>query len=779
VPLEDGGYAVVTESVRQGDVLCVNGTAEGVFPIEYGAAPSGGVAGAAYGSATTVTGSLSGMRAVTFVGGVSGEGVAGYSTANPAYGSGAAVEAASVASVRACVLTGGNYVVVARTDSNGYLVGEVMNSAGSTVGAYTTYSAAPYQVVNCAPLSDGNFVAVYGQTSGQLGYTIRDSTGGSVKAATTISNPGGNCYGVGVAGLTGGGFVVAYANSTANPDDVRFSRFNNAGDLQGSDTQIATGASLAAVAAASLSSGGFVVVWRDTGAAPNFRIYDSTGTAVSAVTVIEAATVYNGWDSMSVVGLNDGGFVVAYATSASVKFARFNATGTPQGSITTVEAVTSYCASVGVMPSGDFVIAYCNSTTSVRAAKFNPLGVVLDSPGTVEAVNSIARGVAVACLQTNINAILYCNATTDIRQSRATFAGSSSFQRYSSGGVTQGALTAVVSNPTSASSAARLPSGAFVHAYTTINNVPAFTVWSRAGVVQVTETVAEAVYSRWISASALPNGEFVLAWESLYDAVVRFGRYSAAGVLQGSLTTVEATVAARGALAALRNGGFAIGYMNSASAPRFAVFDGAGTQVAAPATLEAVTTTWIAAAGLSTGGVVFLYGPSGTSVKYITKTATGSAGISATTVETVNNTAGSVGALPGGEFVVAYNNSTTNLRYARYSATGVLQGSLGTVEAKSVSAVECRALNNGDFWITYANATDSDVRFIRYTSPAVILGVADRAAAPGETVAVRTAGMFTLRDNWGAPTVFDHSTATPIRGNRGTIFGKTATLNGV
>jgi hypothetical protein len=403
----------------------------------------------------------------------------------------------------------------------------------------------------------------------------------------------------------------------------------------------------------------------------------------------------------------------------------------------------------------------------------------LESPGTVEAVNSNTQGVAVACLQTNVNAIIYCNNTTDIRQSRTAFAGSSSFQRYSSGGVAQGALTAVVSNPTAASSAARLTSGAFVHAYTTINNVPAFTVWSRAGVVQVTETTPETVYSRWVSVSALPNGEFVLAWESLYGALVRFGRYSAAGVLQGSLTTVEATTAACGVLAALRNGGFAIGYMNSASAPRFAVFDATGTQVAAPATLEAITTAWIDAVGLSTGGVAFLYGPSGTSVKYITKTATGAAALAATTVETVNNTAGSVGALPGGEFVVAYNNGTANLRYARYSAAGALQGSLGTVEVKSVSAVACKALNNGDFWIAYANATDSDVRFIRYTSPAVILGVADRAAAPGETVAVRTVGMFTLRDNWGVPAVFDHSTATPVRGNRGTIFGKTATLNGV
>jgi hypothetical protein len=250
-------------------------------------------------------------------------------------------------------------------------------------------------------------------------------------------------------------------------------------------------------------------------------------------------------------------------------------------------------------------------------------------------------------------------------------------------------------------------------------------------------------------------------------------------VRQGSLTTVEATTAVRGAVAGLRSGNFAVGYVNSAGAPRFAIFDAANAQVTAPATLEAVTTAWIDAAGLSAGGVVFLYGPSGTSVKYITKTATGGAALAATPVETVNNTAGSVGALPGGEFVVAYNNSTTNLRYARYSAAGALQGSLGTVEAKSVSAVACGALNSGDFWISYASLTDSDVRFVRYASPAVILGVADRAAAPGETVAVRTAGMFTLRDNWGVPAVFDHSAATPVRGNRGTIFGKTATLYGV
>ena len=781
-PLEDGGYAVVAESVRQGDLVCVNGTAEGAFPIEYGAVLPGGVADAAYGSATTVAGSLTGMKAVTFAGGVTGESVVGYSTSTSTYGPGAAIEAVSITRVRACVLTGGNYAAVVRgAGANFYPSGEVMRASdGVTVRVYESYASVTCTTVDCAALSNGNFVVAYGHSSGVLEFVIRGAAGASVKTATAISNPGGICYGVGVAGLVGGNFVVAYANDAAAPDDVRFTILDNAGTtVVVADTQIATGAALLSVAVASLSGGGFVVAWQDTGNDPHFRVYDSAGTAVSADTEIEAATMDATQDAIDVVGLNDGGFVVAYADSTNVKFARFNAAGTLQGSITSVEAVTADAVSVSVMPSGDFVVAYTNSTTSVKAAKFNPLGGVIDAPGVVEGVNSNTRGVAVACLQANINAIIYCNAATDLRQSRTSFSGTSSFQRYSSAGVAQGALTAVVANPTPASCATRLANGGFVYAYTTVNNIPVFTVWSRGGVVQVTETVAEAVYSRWISASALPNGEFALAWESLYDGLVRFGRYSAAGVLQGSLTTVEATTAVRGAVAGLRSGNFAVGYVNSAGTPRFAIFNAAGTPVAAPATLEAVTTAWIDAAGLSTGGVAFLYGPSSTSVKYITKTATGAAGIAATVVETVNNTAGGVGALPGGEFVVAYKNSTTNLRYAKYSAAGVLQGSLGTVEAKNIVAVSCGSLNNGALWIAYASLTDTDVRFTRYVSPAVVLGVADRAAAPGETVAVRTAGMFTLRDNWGTPQVFDHSTATPVRGNRGTIFGKTATLNGV
>jgi len=778
VPLEDGGYAVVTESVRQGDMLCVNGTAGGAFPIDYGAPPSGGVAGAASGGATTVTGTLTGVTSVTATGGITGEVIVGYSTAPSTYGSPSTLQSASVACLRACVLAGGNYVALDRITASGYVEGSVMDPTGAVVSAYTTYySTGSVLAADCAALSDGNFVVAYSGFSGLLGFTVRNSTGGSVITPTAISNPGGSSVAA-VAGLAGGGFVVAYGNSTAT--DTRFSRFSNAGALQGSDTQVATGSGLTMCTVAALSGGGFVVAWRNTSGYPYFRVYDSAGVAVSSATQIEAAAVYNGYDSMDAVGLADGGFVIAYAiSSTSVKFARFNATGTLQGSITTVEAVTAYAVALEKKLSGDFVIAYNNSTTNVRAARFNAFGTVVSSPATLEAVNSRDQGVAVACLLTGVDAFVYSNATTAVRQVRTSVAGTSSFYRYSSGGVAQGPLTAVTANPTSASASTRLVNASFVYAYTTSTGSPAFTIWSRDGLVQTTETIPEVVTSRWISVGALPNGEFVLAWESLSGALVRFGRYSAAGVLQGLLTTVEAVASARGAVAGLRNGSFAIGYLNTANAPRFAIFSATGAQIAAPATLESVVSLWIDAVGLSNGNVAFAYGPSGTSVKYITKTSIGGAALSATTVEAVSNLAGCLGALPGGEFVVAYNNSTTNLRYARYSASGALQGSLSTVEAKSVSAVACGVLNSGDFWIAYNSAGDSDVRFVRYASTAVILGVADRNAASGETVAVRTAGMFTLRDNWGAPALFDHSTATPVRGNRGTVFGKTATLNGV
>ena len=781
MPLEDGGYVLAAESTLRGSLMCISATAEGAFPITYGALPPGGTAGAIYGSATTVTGSLSGMRKVSVSGGPTGEAVVGYSTLVDGLGTPEDVQSlsgASVARIRACALAGGNYVVTYTQDTT--LYNEIRNSAGVTVTNATTCATvqnASYQY-GCAALANGDYAVTY-YRSGALYFLVRGPTGSLVVSETGPTLIGTPDDVTDVVGLLGGGFVFAYSNQASGasdlyvaiclPDNTYF-----ASQLIASGT-LGAGAS-SNVAMASLSSGGYVVAWTAAGGSqPHFRVLDSSHGYVTDVTSVAAEWA----TSIAVTGLNNGGFVVAHTTSTAVKYARFNAAGVLQGSVTAIASVTASDVDVKTMPSGDFVITYNDFTTSVLAVKLNPANTVLSGPTIVEAVNTNGAGLAVACLQTNINVFVYTSGVTAIRQTLSSFSGTSSFQRYSSSGTTQGPLTAVVSNPTRASASARLVGGSFVYAYTTINNVPAFTVWSRTGVVQVTETLPEAVYSRWISVSALPNGGFVLAWESLYGALVRFGRYSAAGALQGALTTVEATTAASGSVTGLRDGTFALGYLNASGAPRFAIFDTTGTQTAAPATLEAVTATWIETSGLSTGDVVFTYNPSGPSVKYIIKTSTGAAKVSATTVESVTNTTGSVCALPGGDFAVAYNNSTTNLRYGRYSAAGVLQGSLGTVEAKSVSSVACGALNNGDLWIAYANATDSDVRFVRYGSSAVVLGVADRDAAPGETLAVRTSGMFTLRENWGAPAVFDHSTATPVRGNRGTIFGKTATLNGV
>ncbi|WP_420431132.1 beta strand repeat-containing protein [Hyphobacterium sp.] len=283
------------------------------------------------------------------------------------------------------VLTGGGYVIVWRDNSA---------SGGDTTGA--AIRAQRYDAAGAA--AGGEFLV----------------------NTTTI----GDQYQPSVAALTGGGFVIAWSDSSATGGDtsgiaVRAQRYDAAGAAAGGEFLVNTTTTGDQMEpdTAGVTGGGFVIVWRDRGAtggdtsgdATRAQRYDAAGVAVGGEFLVNTTTSDDQYDA-SVAALTGGGFVIVWRDNSAtggdtslsaIRAQRYDAAGAAVGGEFLVNTTTSsfqYVPSIAPLSDGGFVIAWADdsqtggdtSNGAVRAQRYDAAGA---SAGSEFLVNTTTSGV--------------------------------------------------------------------------------------------------------------------------------------------------------------------------------------------------------------------------------------------------------------------------------------------------------------------------------------------------------------------------------------------------
>jgi Ca2+-binding RTX toxin-like protein len=228
----------------------------------------------------------------------------------------------------------------------GRLIAADQTALTSEFTVHNTANAGTMQYApSVAGLTNGNFVVTYTDRAADPNGDIR------ARLYNPDGTPIGSDFAVddniafadswaSVAELSGGGFVVTYMRSLGGGNfDIRARVFDqNGNDLSGQLFVDSSAGGQTASSVAGLSSGGFVVAWQDNPANEvYFRRYQSDGTALDADRVlIDSAGPIN--EDIQVVALGDGGFAVAYTDSGwgidgtEITFRIFNADGTTRTS---------------------------------------------------------------------------------------------------------------------------------------------------------------------------------------------------------------------------------------------------------------------------------------------------------------------------------------------------------------------------------------------------------------------------------------------------------------
>lgn len=248
----------------------------------------------------------------------------------------AALNPAGTAHADAASLDGGGVAVV--TD----LTDRIRETFYSADGAVTGVGGFPGNTGgSVSQLSDGNVViggSFNDSGGGEASFTIVSATGDTIVGPTAADGAFGLVTGVDVAGLSGGGFVMAMQASMGGNNNVRVVIRGNDGGLVTSFTVDVTDADDQAPSVAALADGGFAVAWHRTVDSANqmwYAVYEANGTMRKVPTLLDEV---GSNQNASVVALQDGGFAIAYEDTGwsdtgdtDITLARFDAAGVLAG----------------------------------------------------------------------------------------------------------------------------------------------------------------------------------------------------------------------------------------------------------------------------------------------------------------------------------------------------------------------------------------------------------------------------------------------------------------
>ena len=207
--------------------------------------------------------------------------------------------------------------------------------------------------------------------------------------------------------LTNGNIVQVFINRTGSPvnQDSPYFRITNASNTvvvaPTVITTVFTQDSFSSVGVAALTGGGFVVVWVNTAGGTtqriNYAIYSNTGSLVTSPTQDTSISVDNGGNGFNVVGLANGGFAIAAKNdAANVRLRAYNATGVATYAAITVMTAISGPNIPALTARSDSSVFVCDilSANQYGFALYNSSGGTIVSLSTFNLANSLTNTVS-------------------------------------------------------------------------------------------------------------------------------------------------------------------------------------------------------------------------------------------------------------------------------------------------------------------------------------------------------------------------------------------------
>lgn len=227
-----------------------------------------------------------------------------------------------------------------------------------------------------APLNGGGYVITWvgldSRGFGEVVYQqLYDANNAPVGSAVPVSNAAYAQH-TSVTALNDGGWVVTWEASTANNYEINQQRFNQSGARVGETTRVNTQVtgSQDNPRVTALEYGGWVVTWEDSSSKSiRQQRYGADGNPVSVETQVSPDNnEYNIYPQVS--ALSDGGWVVTWYTQWQIYQQHYNAGGSPVGSaikITpdTVREPGSLSSIIG-LEGGGWVVAWSSTDGSSR-----------------------------------------------------------------------------------------------------------------------------------------------------------------------------------------------------------------------------------------------------------------------------------------------------------------------------------------------------------------------------------------------------------------------------
>ncbi|MGC5198297.1 hypothetical protein [Aphanothece microscopica] len=276
----------------------------------------------------------------------------------------------------------------------GSVEGRLVNATGAPVATqFTVNGIVPFAQygASIAGLANGTFVVSYTDNStdpnGDIRARLIDTSGNPIGTDITVSANASFDTRSDVAGLTGGGFVVTWMREFGSDFNIYAQRFNVDGTAAGgvifAAPSIAADSTFPSVAG--LANGGFVIAWaqRPAGGGEDSivaRRYDASGVALDSGFLVSADGSIN--QDVQVLGLADGGFVVAYTDNSwglggtEISARIYNADGSDRTTVFRVNEPTAgdqNNPSLTLLSNGFFVVGWSDGGNLMHQA-FNPFG---------------------------------------------------------------------------------------------------------------------------------------------------------------------------------------------------------------------------------------------------------------------------------------------------------------------------------------------------------------------------------------------------------------------
>ncbi len=263
--------------------------------------------------------------------------------------------------------------------------------------------------------ADGSFFIAYhdfGFNSDIRGVTV--SAAGVERTAFNIDNTAADAFAPDVATLTSGNAVVVY-HSTGAAQDILFKVIGPTGGAAlSSGTVVNTAANETVPVVAGLTGGGFVVAWQDADgdgagdAGIKLRIYDNLGVAAGAAFSANLTVTAGAQSAPAITALLDGTFLLAWADqfSASIRARQFDASGNALDSEFVMADLDSLTEpSLTTLSDGRVALSVTNTNgpgnQDIYVSIWDPRGAIINGTNSSETLVSRTTGGTVNGLDGN------------------------------------------------------------------------------------------------------------------------------------------------------------------------------------------------------------------------------------------------------------------------------------------------------------------------------------------------------------------------------------------